>query len=206
MIARRYKKTGSIVALLILMSPVGQVMGAEEGCAVEGENYIQDPDFSLEAEDSRSKYWSGLQHAGERSFETAIHGDVLTITKIATQPWYIYRQKLMNKDDFAGKKMAFSAEFKLSQQQAQHIVAGSGLLLNVLSGAVRESYRVNMPEDYIPDSDEWQLLQVVVQVPKKVRQIQLGFMHEAEGSLQVRRPSFRELDESKNTCALTPSS
>jgi len=47
-------------------------------------------------------------------------------------------------------------------------------------------------------------VQVVVQLPPKTDTVEVGFLHQAEGTVQARNPSFQLVDESKGPCDVSP--
>ena len=186
--------------LLGLCFPLGVM--ADSACKVKGPEYLQDTDFALEAESSRSKHWTGVQHAGEKSYATTFDDGVLTIDKIGTQPWHIFRQRL-DPAELAGKLMAFSAELKLDLSESDRAGidrTGGGMHMTIRSRSGRSLKAVYPHEPHLGSSD-WFPVQLVVRIPRNVAIVELGFRHEAEGSFQVRKPSFREV---KGRCEVSP--
>jgi hypothetical protein len=178
-------------------------------CVLTGDNYIVNADFSERSRSGNAKHWTGIQHAGERSFERVIDGDELRITKIGTQPWFFLRQKVQAQQVLlAGKKVAFSAEIKLDMQPPAIYMAfkmGGGLQLTVKSkSSSRILLRSTLDHEPHMGSSDWQEVQVVVRLPKKAGVIDLDILHQADGEFSVRRPSLRLVDESEGPCKLTP--
>lgn len=173
-----------------------------ELCELEGPEYLQDADFALEAADRRSKHWTGIQHAGERSFVPSIEAGVLRIEKVGTQPWYIYRQRI-KPGDLGGKLMAFTAELQLDLQKPEASGMardGGGLQLTVRTRN-GQAYSAEFPhEPHIGETD-WFTAQLVVRIPKNAAIIEPAFRHQADGVLNARNVSFREV---KGSCELTP--
>ena len=176
-------------------------------CALTGDNYITNPDFSERSRSGNAKHWGGIQHAGEKSFEVAIDGEELTIQKVGSQPWFLLRQKFQAQQ-LAGKKVAFSAEIKLDMQPPAIYMAfkmGGGLQLTVKSkSSNRILLRSTLDHDPHIGKSDWQKIQVVVRLPKKAGTIELDVLHQADGELSIRRPSFTLIDESARKCKLTP--
>lgn len=175
-------------------------------CALSGDNYIVNPDFSERSRSGNAKHWGGIQHAGEKSFELAIDGEELTIRKVGTQPWFLLRQRLQGQQ-LAGKKVAFSAEIKLDMRPPAIYMAfkmGGGLQLTVKSKSSNKILlRSTLDHEPHIGTSDWQKVQVVVRIPKKAGTVELDVLHQADGELSIRRPSFRLIDESENKCKLT---
>lgn len=177
-------------------------------CRPVGDNYLQDADFALEAENRRAQHWTGLQHAGERSFNASISNGELTITKFATQPWYLFRQRLKG-EDLAGKKMVFSAELKLdihAPATPHGFKVGGGLNLVARSERGKIVLHSILNHEPILGTHDWHQARVTVQLPADTTMVEVGFLHQADGTLQVRKPSFYEVEDSPDTCRLTPES
>ena len=158
--------------------------GAAELCKVKGPEYLQDPDFAIEAENKRSKHWTGVQHAGERSFVPTIETGVLRIEKVGTQPWYIYRQR-MQPADMGGKRMVFSAELKLDLTQPERSGMdrdGGGLQMTVRSRNGDTLYASFPHEPHIGETD-WFPAQLVVKVPRNAALVEPAIRHQADGNL-----------------------
>jgi hypothetical protein len=178
-------------------------------CTVSGDNYIVNADFTERSRSDNAKHWTGIQHAGESSFERVFDGDVLQIIKIGSQPWFLLRQKLHAQQLLlAGKKVAFSAEIKLDMQPPAIYMAfkvGGGLQLTAKSKSSNKILlRSTLDHEPHMGKSDWQEVQVVVRLPKKAGVIDLDILHQADGQLSIRRPSLRLVDESEGPCKLTP--
>ncbi|MCB1848501.1 MAG: hypothetical protein KDI04_14295, partial [Halieaceae bacterium] len=101
-------RTTTLLVAALALGACGPVPGVDP-CVLEEGNYLQDADFALEAQSSRSKHWTGIQHTGEKSFAVAIADGVLSIDKVGSQPWFLYRQRLPAAE-LAGQRVVFSAE------------------------------------------------------------------------------------------------
>lgn len=177
-------------------------------CAVSGDNYIVNADFSERLRSGNAKYWAGIQHAGEISFKREIDGDELRIIKMGSQPWFFLRQKVqLQQLSLAGKKVAFSAEIKLDMQPPAIYNAfkvGGGLQLTVKSKSSNKILlRSTLDHEPRMGKSDWQTVQVVVRLPKKSGAIDLDILHQADGELSVRRTSLRLVDESEHRCKVT---
>ena len=178
-------------------------------CALSGDNYIVNADFSERSRSGNAKHWGGIQHAGEKSFETVVDGEELTILKTGSQPWFFLRQKVQAQQlELAGKKVAFTAEIKLDIQPPAIYMAfkvGGGLQLTVKSKSSNKILlRSTLDHEPHMGKSDWQKVQVVVRLPKKAGVVDLDILHQADGELSIRRPSLRLVDESEQPCKVTP--
>ena len=175
-------------------------------CPLAGDNYLQDSDFALEAENKRSQHWGSLQHAGGHSFNTSIADGELTIAKVGDVEWFVYRQLLRTRD-LAGKKMVFSAELKFDLQPPavpHGWKAGGGL--NVVARADGGKLLLLSSLNHEPHmgTHDWHEVQVIVLLPADTSMIEVGFLHQADGTLQVRKPAFHVVKGNSAACAVTP--
>ena len=200
------KATFGVAAVSVMLSSCGAAQDIDS-CAPLGESYLQDADFELERLDGKSLHWRSKQHAGEPSFETDISNGVLTIRKIGTQPWLLYWQRLQS-DEFAGKRLAFSAEMKLDEAStdSQRVQPPARLSLKALSKDKKELRRFYLDFSPKPGMTDWQPIQMVVNLPPRATIVVLGFLVQADGALLIRNPSFSEVDRSSVACKrmLTP--
>ncbi|MFT4823641.1 MAG: hypothetical protein ACJASY_001833 [Halioglobus sp.] len=175
-------------------------------CEVTGGNYLQNSDFSTKTASGGVKHWTATQHAGETSFEVNYDGVEVTIDKIGSQPWMMLKQRLRD-TDLAGEKAAFTAEIKLDLQQPaifHGFKKGGGLQL---TAAPSSSSRLLLKStlDHTPHmgKTDWEKVQVVVKFPPKTSTVEVSFLHQADGVLQVRNPSLQLVDESGGKCKRT---
>jgi hypothetical protein len=204
-------KVTTLVAKLLFGSALAIVLTAcdiavdSDTCSKVGKNYLRDADFALEQKDPQSKHWVGLQHAGETSFEFTFEDGELSIQKIGTQPWGILRQKLRNAD-LGGARMAFTAEIKLdlSGEGVQAYPIGGGLELTARSGRNRILLHSALNHKPRLGNTPWQTVEVIVDIPNRTKVIDLSFLHQASGLMQIRNPSFHLVDASSIACAVTP--
>lgn len=200
-----------MLAKIFMAAPLFLLMACEAGryddrCQLAGDNYLLDKDFTLEAADKRSRHWFGLQHGGEKSFTTSMAGGELTINKIGTQPWYLFRQRLQN-TDLAGKKMALRAELKLDLRAPASLhgfKVGGGLYLLARSDRGKIALRSIFNHEPHLGTLDWHEVQVIVQLPADTTTVEVGFLHQADGTLQVRKPAFHQVEGSPDACAVTP--
>ena len=177
-----------------------------EFCELKGENYLKNTDFSLKTSSGNTVDWTAIQHAGEPSFEVNYQGDEVTIRKTGTQPWMMLKQRFRT-IDLGRKKVAFTAEIKLDLREPEILHAfkkGGGLQLTATS---KSSARLLLKStlDHTPrmGKTDWERVQVVVKLPPKTGVVEVSFLHQADGVLQVRKPSLRVVDESNGKCKRT---
>lgn len=175
-------------------------------CDLKGENYLKNADFSEKTSSGRVVNWTPVQHAGEPSFEVTYEGIEATIGKIGTQSWLMLKQRLRG-TDLGGKKAAFTAEIKLDLHEPAVLHGfkkGGGLQLTATS---KSSARLLLKStlDHTPrmGKTDWEKVQVVVKFPPKTGTVEVSFLHQADGVVQIRNPSLRLVDESKRKCKKT---
>jgi hypothetical protein len=192
------------IALAVLLAACEDTTDPDV-CRALGENLLQDADFELEKQNTRSKVWNTLQHAGDKSFNFSIENGELTIDKIGTQPWGVFRQKL-SAEDFRGARMAFAAELKmdLTPEGVWMQPVGGGLNLTARSGDNRVILQSKLQHEPRLGQTDWQPVRVIVDIPENTEYVQLDFLHQASGVLQVRKPSFHRVDAASPACAITP--
>ena len=171
-----------------------------------GENYLLNSNFSEQSKSGAAEHWGGMQHAGVRSFERTIIGDELTIHRIGPESWYLLRQKIEARQ-LAGKKVAFTAEIKMDSPTTSIYPGLNGERGLLLSAKPKYSgkllLRTSMAPESATDNTEWQKIQIVARLPKKTGFVELGFLHQSDGSMTIRHPSFQLLDESEHKCKKT---
>jgi hypothetical protein len=194
----------TLVAPLLALGACGPVPDGD-GCVVEEGNYLQDVDFALEAQSSRSRHWTGIQHTGEKSFAVAIGDGVLSIDKVGPEPWFLYRQRLPAQE-LAGERVVFSADLRLLGRAAggpERVGQAGGLKLAAAS-AGRSGLRL---EQRLADGEaaaQWQPLRIIAEVPRYTDTLELSFFHESDGVLEVRSPALQVLNpDSAESCENT---
>ena len=175
-------------------------------CVLTGPNLLLDPDFSLEARDPVAGPWHRTMHAGQQAYEVEFANSELTISKFAAQEW-LYISQRVRVGKYKGRKMAFSAELKLDLSPTPGLPAnasGGGLDVIGYSGAGNILWSSRRNHEPRIGTTDWRWVQVVLKIPPITRYIDAMFIHEAEGTLQIRNPSLRLVDESKSQCEVTP--
>ena len=175
------------------------------GCVLTGKNYLGDTDFELEAKSGKSRYWTGLQHVGKKSYQVSIADAVVSIDRTGPEPWFVYRQTL-GVPELAGQLVAFTALVRLVDRPAataDRLTQPAGLKLAALgSGKLKMRAEQSLAGDH--PSQEWQRLQLIARLPPETDTVRVNFYHEAYGVLQVRAPAFQSVDPASRGCAVTP--
>ena len=196
-----------LFAAILGASACGSLAHADS-CVLEEGNYLQDVDFALEARSSHSKHWTGVQHAGEKSFDVAIADGVLSIEKVGSQRWFLYRQRLPAQD-LAGERVVFSADVRLVGRAAEAVdrTGQAGGLKLLARSAGKAELRLEQRLAVDEPAQQWQRLRIIAKLPRKADTLELSFFHESDGVLEVREPALQRLDPSSGEgCVNTPSS
>ena len=175
-------------------------------CELLEGNYLQDPMFVARNAGGALQHWVSSRHAGEESFALEFDDGELTILKTGTQPWFYFRQVVAG-EELAGKKLAVTAELKLDMPPSQLPKVGGGLKVVARSGSLQgRKLLLRSILDHQPHNGktEWFPVQVVIQLPEKTSTVEVGFLHQADGTLRVRNPSLQMVDESSGPCAVSP--
>jgi hypothetical protein len=194
-----------LVAIAFAMLSFGSTAN-DEFCELVDGNFLQDPMFGQVNSAGGLQYWFSSQHAGEDSFELEFGNGELTIIKTGTQPWYYLRQYIAA-EELAGKKLAFTAELKLDLEKSESPTVGGGLkVVARASGARGRKLLLRSIFDHQPRNGktDWYPVQVITRLPKNTHIVEVGLLHQADGTLQVRNLSFQLVDESRQRCAVSP--
>ena len=81
---------------------------------------------------------------------------------------------------------------------------GGGLNLTARSGDNRIVLQSKLQHEPWLGQTDWQPVRVIVDIPGNTESIELDFLHQASGVLQVRKPSFHPVDAASPACAVTP--
>ena len=197
-----------LAALAFAMWSCGSLAASEFCERVEG-NFLKDPTFSQRNSGGVLQYWGSTQHAGEPSFDLDFDNGELTINKIGTQPWFYFRQNVAAQE-LVGKMLALTAELKLDlrpPEKPQAIKVGGGIMIVARSSSSQgRKLLLRSVLDHQPSlgKADWHPVQVVVQIPADTDVVDVGFLHQADGTMQVRNPSFQLVDGSSQPCAVSP--
>lgn len=163
-------------------------------CEGRGKNLLQDPGFETVGGSRRERKWTGSQHGGEPSFSYSASDGGLLIEKTGSEPWFILTQ-VIPRDDIPGRRVIFSAEIKLDLQPPaipHAFKQGGGLTLTAMANG-KAVVRSMMEHEPHMGRTDWQPVQVVADLPKRAQIVRLGFIHQADGRIQVRKPALRRL-------------
>ena len=199
---------GTLAAItLVLISYCSSA--SSDVCELVAGNLLQDPMFLERNPAGVLQYWASSQHAGEPSFELEFDSGELTIIKTGTQPWFYFRQNV-EVEQLVGKKLALTAELKLDmepQQRRQGFIVGGGIKMVARSSSLQgRKLLLRSVLDHEPHAGktDWYPIRVVIELPKGSSTLDVGFLHQADGTLQVRNPSLQLVDESRGPCAISP--
>lgn len=149
------------------------------------DNLLADADFSTVG--SKEKIWRYLQHTGEVSFDFSSEEGVLEITRTARQPWMLLKQQLKN-PEFAGATIRFTADLKGELPTSPQIHAfehKAGLYIKL--GKSRAELAPHEPNK---ETFDWQSVSLERTLPPGVTKIEVGFVHQAGGTLWTRSPEL----------------
>ncbi len=195
---------------IALLATACNVAGENQLCEVKGENLIKDPYFSVQKDGGGLAHWLSTQHGGENSYKYSTENGEFTVERVGEQPGFLFRQRvdIVKSEE---NKLAFYAEleFDLSVSPATLRLSppGGGLAFTAWSGKggrgkpLLDASLLNEPK---LGKLEWHPVQIVVSIPQETRSVEVGFRLEANGVLKARNPRLQIVDESVNTCAITP--
>ena len=180
---RRNMKPG-INSIFILLLTCGFVHQANSADCETSENLLADPEFLTVGV---SRVWRYAQHTGERSFSLEVEEGELAITRIATQPWMLLKHQVADAA-FSGANIRFSAELKgeLPTDPPLHgFEHKAGLYIKL--GRARAELA---PHEYNKETFDWQTVSLERSVPQGVTKLEVGFVHQAGGTLWARSPEL----------------
>ncbi|RLQ21798.1 hypothetical protein DWB85_10955 [Seongchinamella sediminis] len=187
---------GTLVAALVACtdhSADAPASGSEQ-CQGRGQNLLQDPDFATIGGSRRERQWFHSQHGGEPSFEHSASNGELLIEKTGSEPWFILTQ-IIQRADIPGRRVVFSAEIKLDLHPPaipHAFKQGGGLTVTAMANG-KPVLRSLMEHEPHMGTTDWQPVQVVLELPKQVQSVRLGFIHQADGSMRVRNPALKRI-------------
>ena len=158
---------------------------ADEDCEAFASLLI-DPEFQTwRGTDSP---WRYKQHTGAQSFDVALEGNELALSRIGDEPWMVFTQKVTD-SRLSGRVVRYSAEVKgdVAFETSHGFPSKSGLFLRIgpRPDAVMADHDPNVGEW------DWQLITVERAVPEIFDYIEVGFIYQAgEGTLRARAPKI----------------
>lgn len=191
MVPYDYPGLGPAAFMALLLTGCGT--GGTDGthCEYASDNLLQDPGFTNLMEPLHSGAWRYSQHAGDKSFEYSARDGVLTFEKVGSESWGLLTQRV-DTEELDGKRVEYSAELKLDLDdpiEAHGFGYGGGLslLAKTNNRVVLDSSLDHEPHMGVHD---WQEVRVVIDLPKGISSLRVGFLHQAGGKYQVRNPSL----------------
>ena len=186
-----------LVALLMGCEASSEGSGFALKC-LQSENLLANVDFGSSAPSANLRPWSSGQHAGEKSFSTRVDNDVLTIDRIGTQPWFRFSQTPQAMK-LRGASMVFRSEIRLALDTDSPRLGfdpGGGLQVLVwgdpdpITGGDRLVFDSTMAHEPRLGTTDWMEVSVAFTVPPTATRMRVGFVHQANGSMQVRNPGL----------------
>ncbi|MBM69420.1 MAG: hypothetical protein CME43_08085 [Haliea sp.] len=187
-----------LLALLLAACQAGAGPTTVAGSCDLKENLLANPGFVADEASGSLRPWSGSQHAGERSFTTEVNDGVLTIEKIATQPWFKFSQAPRARA-LRGEQLLFQAEFKLALDTDEVIHGfkrggGAQILIwgdpDPVMGGDRLMLDSTLEHEPHLGQTDWFTVRIPVSVPATATRMNVGFVHQANGVMQVRNPGL----------------
>ena len=169
-------------------------------CEGQGKNLLQDPGFETIGASRRERKWFASEHAAGQSFDYSASNGELLIEKTGAEPWFILTQSIA-RDEIPGERVVFSAEIKLDMQPpaiAHGFKQGGGLTVTAKANG-KPVVRSLMDHEPHMGTTDWQPVQVVLELPKRVQSVRLGFIHQADGSISIRNPALKRV--AKDDCS-----
>ncbi len=190
-----------LVVLILGVLLAGCQLAANDSAAVSqcsSDNLLANTDFGSSDPAAGLSPWRGSQHAGETSFRTRVNNGELTIEKIGTQPWYRLVQAPRARD-LRGESLVFRAEIRLdltADELTHGFTHGGGLQVSVwgdpdpVMGGDRLVFSSTLEHEPRLGTTDWVEVRVPFAVPSTATRMSVGFLHQANGSMQVRNPGL----------------
>lgn len=163
----------------------------EGACAPRGKNLLQDLTFSTLSNPRSQRQWLSSEHAAGQTFEYSASDGILKIFKTGGEPWFLLTQS-PDPATLGGKRVTFGAELKLDlQMPTDHaFTPGGGLALLARRGG---KVVINSSLEHEPrlGTTEWLPVSITVEIPPGTDKLRVGFLHQAEGTLRVRKPFLK---------------
>ena len=194
----RFCSAAAVLLAVFTVACSGQPSGPSNAATssaqrcTKGDNLLLATDFMRVPE---QRYpWRGFQHA-RRSFSVDVDDGVLTVTQIASEPWFYFAQSLKD-TGLAGRTVEFSADLKgniIAEPKFHAWDHVGGLYYSVKKGRERLNTRI---AEHEPNQGEWDWQRVSVEftVPEDATELLVGFTHQAKGWFKARNPSLRVIE------------
>jgi hypothetical protein len=161
-------------------------------CEYASENLIDDPAFATLGAPRSKRRWQFSEHAAGKSFEYGASDGILTIDQQGIEPWGMVKQTV-NAKPLRGRLVEFTADLKLDLTQPTQphgFKLGGGLSITAKSN---NKLQLSSTMDHQPHmgKHDWFNARLVAPLPRQMNFLQVGFLHQAGGVMQVRNPSLR---------------
>jgi hypothetical protein len=189
-----------IAIWLPLQATLTGCTGTEDCSQPLSDNLLENPRFEVD-ERGRHEKWGYSQHAGRPAYRVTAEDGTLTISKFDEQSWFYFAQKVKIPDR-GGQHLRFSAEIKLdmAKDPLHAFEQGGGLSLKIRGTSNNRSNRLLLSSllDHEPrlGKTDWVPVAVTVVVPPGAETVTAGFLHQANGTLEVRNPGLHWVRES----------
>lgn len=190
----------SIAIWLPVQATLAGCTGTDECSQPLSDNLLENPRFELN-EQGTPDGWYSTQHAGTLAYRVTAKDGVLTIGKFDEQAWFYIAQKVQIPDRDS-QHLRFSAEIKLdmTEDPGHSFIQGGGLSLTIRGGSGAGSNKLLLSSllDHEPRLGKtgWVPVAVTVVVPPGAKTVTAGFLHQANGTLEVRNPGLYQVKES----------
>lgn len=162
-----------------------------DGCSPRGKNLLEDVSFSGLSMPRSQRKWQSSEHAAGQTFEYSANNGVLKIFKTGGEPWFLLSQS-PDAAALAGKRLTFGAEVKLDlQTPSDHsFTPGGGLTMMARKNG---KVVINSTLEHEPrlGTTDWTPVSITRKVPLGTDFVRVGFLHQAEGTLRVRKPFLK---------------
>ncbi len=157
-------------------------------------NLISDNAFDTIHAGRAERKWHISEHAAGKSFDFSVANGEMSIEKTGIEPWTVITQSVDSKP-LAGKVVEFSAELKMDLRTAEPehgFTQGAGLTFLAREGN-KPVVRSTLDHDPRMGQHDWHQARLVFKLPRKLSYLQVGFIHQASGTIEIRNPSLREV-------------
>ncbi|MDP4650706.1 MAG: hypothetical protein NWS56_03015 [Haliea sp.] len=188
----------ALLALLLTACQAGPAVPPQANACDMSENLLGNPGFVRDELSGSMGPWSGSQHAGETSFTTSTDAGVLRVEKIATQPWFKFSQAPRARA-LRGEQLMFQADLKLALDTEELIHGfkrGGGAQILVwgdpdpVMGGDRLMLDSTLEHEPHLGRTDWFTVRIPISVPATATRMNVGFVHQANGVMQVRNPGL----------------
>lgn len=184
------RRARTLIAMLLLTGFPQASNAGETSVCVDFENFLVDGEFQTIRPDRPSGVWRVRQHATAGSFEMLADKGVLSVRKIGPEPWTLINQSV-SQPGLGGATIVYSADLKLdlTDPDPPHgFEYGGGLHVEAVNANRRTIFRSVMEHEPRFGSSDWRRVRVTLRLPESTRQLRVGVIHQAGGTLMIRNP------------------